>query len=746
MPKLNRRLLAGPLAVALIAAPGATQAAHGAAAPAHCPWLDQSLPVDTRVSELTAAMSLQQKISLMQLQQPSGAYAGYEHFVPPIPQLCVPAIVQQDGPGGVAGGLTGVTQLPAPIAAASTFSPGVMQAYGATIGAEMRGKGIDDALAPTLNLARVPQWGREFESLGEDPYLTAQLGDADIEGIQSQGVIADVKHYIDYNQETGRNPGVPGPLDDDVISARTMRETEMSVFESAIEDAHAGGIMCAFPLINGIFTCQDPYLLTTVLRDQFGFKGYIRSDNPAPITSDVEAVNAGLDQAVVPHLDATGLLADVQNGSISQSTITAAAGAILYPMFQLGIFNDPPTGTWTTDVATAADQAIALQTAEDGTVLLTNQGSVLPLRPFHLSSIAVIGADAADNPLTTGGGSSRVNADSVVSPLAAIQTRAGSGVSVTYSPGTGPYQPSQDPRRPAVCGQSCIADAPLARAEAVRAARKAHVAIVFVGRFENEGYDLQNLRLAPVDDQLIQAVAAANRHTIVVLNSGGPVVMPWIAHVQAVVEAWYPGQEDGSAIAAVLFGDVNPSGKLPVTFPANGSQSLSAARSRWPGIGGEVKYSEGLDIGYRWYDAHHYQPMFPFGFGLSYTTFSFSHLRITPVTTRQLDPNGRPGQVAAFIHARLANTGPRSGADVAQLYIGDPASTGEPLRQLRGFTRVQLAPHHHTSVTLALTARDVAYWNPYSNKWVVASGRYGVYVGDSSGLAGLPLRGFLRLG
>jgi beta-glucosidase len=376
---------------------------------------------------------------------------------------------------------------------------------------------------------------------------------------------------------------------------------------------------------------------------------------------------------------------------------------------------------------------------------LRNEGGLLPLRPYHLSSIAVVGADASTNPVTAGGGSGGVNADSIVTPLAAIQARAGSGVSVSYSLGTGPYQPSQDPRRPAACVKACVDLAPLARAQAVRAARKARVAIVFVGRFEKEGADLQNLQLSPVDNQLIGAVAAANKHTIVVLNTGGPVVMPWIRHVQSVVEAWYPGQEDGSAIAAILFGDVNPSGKLPVTFPANGGQPLSAARSRWPGAGGEVKYSEGLDIGYRWYDAHRYAPLFPFGFGLSYTTFSFSRLRVTPVATRGLDPNGRPNQIVAYIHARISNTGPRAGADVAQLYLGDPASTGEPLRQLRGFTRVQLLAHHRASITLPLSARDLAYWNTYSGRWLIARGRYGIYVGDSSALAGLPLRGVLAL-
>jgi beta-glucosidase len=279
----------------------------------------------------------------------------------------------------------------------------------------------------------------------------------------------------------------------------------------------------------------------------------------------------------------------------------------------------------------------------------------------------------------------------------------------------------------------------------VSAARNARVAIVFVGRFEREGIDLPNLRLAPVDDQLIRAVARANKHTIVVLNTGGPVLMPWIHKVQAVIEGWYPGQEDGSAIAAVLFGDIDPGGKLPVTFPANSRQPLSAAQSRWPGKGGEINYSEGLDIGYRWYDAHHFTPLFPFGFGLSYTTFDFSRLRITPKSTHGLDPNRRPGQVVAVIHAQLANTGPRLGSDVAQLYMADPASTGEPPRQLRGFSPIQLAPHHRASVTFQLTARDLAYWSSRSGRWVIAPGGYGAYVGDSSSLSDLPLRGSLTL-
>jgi beta-glucosidase len=295
--------------LALTALPG--RAVATAAVPdasprdASCPWLDTSLTVDQRVSELVAAMTLDQKISLMQIEAGSGAFAGYQTFIPPIPGLCVPALVLEDDSAGVANGTAGVTQLPAPIAAASTFDTGVLHDYGAVIGGEMSGKGINDALAPTVNLVRVPQWGRAFESLGEDPYLTTKLGDADIEGIQSQGVIADVKHYAEYNQEANRTPSLG--LDNVVASERTLQETELAIFGSAVQDAHADAVMCAFPAVNGTLACEDPYLLQTVLRGQFGFKGDIRADNPAPVSDEVKAANAGLDQTRTPFFGASSL-------------------------------------------------------------------------------------------------------------------------------------------------------------------------------------------------------------------------------------------------------------------------------------------------------------------------------------------------------------------------------------------------------------------------------------------------------
>lgn len=865
---------AGLLAAAAApSAAGSDGSAQGSSQAPGCPWLNASLPISQRVSELVGAMSLAQKVSLMQLQV-GGAYPGYEHYVPGIPSLCVPAVMQQDDSAGVAAGATGATQLPAPIAAASTWDTGVLRQYGTVIGSEMRGEGISFALAPTLNLVRVPQWGRAFETLGEDPYLTAQLGDADIEGIQGQGVIADVKHFAEYNQETNRTPS--RGLDDVIASDRTMQETELAVFGSAVQQAHAGGIMCAFPMVNGTYTCENPYLLS-VLRDQYGFKGDLRADNPPPVTSDIAAANAGLDQTVAPYFGASTLIADVQNGSISMSAINAAASAIVYPMFQEGIFNNPPTGKLGTDVSTPRHVAFAGSTEERGTVLLKDAADTLPLGAGRLRSIAVIGADAGGYAETSGGGSAHVLSDSVVTPLQGITARAGSGVSVSYSQGSGPYDalpdipaasltPSQgagqgltaqvysnttlsgspaitatDPTvdlesagsplsdgsaswseswtgtlTPAIsgstqfsltCDRPCqlsidgklvidnsqaaiymahhtatgMADltagqsatikvtyrhtgstayppgaiaqlgwlppgsTPPSVTQAAQAASKAQVAIVFAGTFESEGFDQPNLSLSGVGDQLIEAVATANPNTIVVLNTGGPVLMPWLSQVKGVIEAWYPGQQDGDAIASVLFGDTDPSGKLPVTFPASESQPLSADPARWPGIGGKVQYSEGLDIGYRWYDANNLTPLFPFGYGLSYTRFAFSQLRVSPVSARGIDPNGAPNRVVATVRATVTNTGSHAGAEVAELYLGDPASSAEPVRQLRGFQRVELAPGQSRIVTVPLTARDLAYWDTAGNDWTVAPGSYQVYLGDSSALAGLPLHGSFRL-
>jgi beta-glucosidase len=367
-------------------------------------------------------------------------------------------------------------------------------------------------------------------------------------------------------------------------------------------------------------------------------------------------------------------------------------------MIEFGLFDHPLTST---PIPAEADGAVSRSLAEEGTVLLRNQNHQLPLDPHALHSVAVIGPYAGAA-MTGGGGSSHVKPLYTVSPVQGIRNRLPKA-RVSYDSGANP-------------------------ATAAVLAKTADVALVMVGDNETEGLDRPSLALSGNQDRLIKAVAAANPHTIVVVKSGGPVLMPWLNAVPAVVEAWYPGQEDGNAVAAVLFGDVNPSGKLPITFPTSDSQTPANTPAQYPGVNGTVRYSEGLQVGYRWYAANHETPLFPFGFGLSYTSFRFGNLVVSP----QPDSTG---QVSVGVD--VTNTGSRAGADVAQVYVTDPAAAGEPPRQLKGFARVVLAPGQTRHVTLHLDQRAFSIWNSDAQAWTTIHGRYAVQVGDSS--ASLPL-------
>ena len=575
-------------------------------------------------------------------------------------------------------------------------------------------------LGPGINIQRDPRWGRNFEMFSEDPLLTSELGTADIKGIQSQHVMADAKHFVTYNQETNRDT----PNDDTIVTARALHEIYLPPFYSAVVQAHVASVMCAYPLLNGIYSCQNPSLLTGLLDERWGFAGFVRSDSAAN-ASTVDSANAGLDQDRGSfYWDNGQLAAAVADGQVRTSTINETVRRILTEMFRFDLFNDPPTGSFSSPASTPTDRAFALNAAERGVVMLQNTARVLPLSTAKTKSIAVIGPDGTTDPVTAGGGSSHVKATSIVSPLRAITTRAGSRVTVTAYSGTNPHR---------------------AAAVAVRA----QVAIVFASYSEREDRDLKSISLPGKQDAMIRSVAAANPNTIVVLNTGGPVSMPWLRSVRCVLEAWYPGQEDGSAIAAVLFGDIDPSGHLPETFPTSLSEIPTASRSQFPGVDGKVDYSEGLDVGYRWYDAKHVTPLFPFGYGLSYTSFSFKNLTVTPrsVVNSASGPDTSKGQGArvARVTALITNTGSVRGSDVAQLYVGDPAVTGEPPRQLEGFHRVTLQPHQSKTVTFTITGHELSYFDTVANGWTVPTGRFSLYVGDSSALTALPLRGNLNV-
>jgi beta-glucosidase len=693
------------VAVAATLAAGAISAAAGltqpaAAASAACPWVGSNAPISQRVSEVLGAMSTAQKVTL--LTGASGS--SYVGLIPALGHLCAPALNLEDGPAGVADGMTGVTQLPAPVDVAATWDTSAEQTFGQVIGAEEAAKGTSVDLGPTINIVRDPRWGRAFESVGEDPYLNGTLGAADIKGVQSTGVMAQVKHLAVYNQETNRNT----PSDNAIVSTQAQQEIYLPAFAAATQQGAASSVMCSYSTVNGTYACQNPYLLSTALRQQFGFGGFVTSDWGATHSTAASA-NAGLDMDM-PGNDGfygTALQNAVSSGSVSTATLNSMTSRVLTEMFAFGLFDRPTAGSPAQTATNSANQSAALRLAEEGTVLLKNNGGVLPFTSAD-KSIAVIGADASTSPQTAGGGSASVTSSGTVTPLQGIQAAAPSGTTVAYNSG------SSDSSAAALAASSSVA-------------------VVFASLGESEGSDLGSIDLGSSADSLISAVAAANPHTIVVLNTGSAVTMPWLSSVAGVLEAWYPGQQDGTAIAALLFGNANPGGHLPVTFPTSLSQVPASTTAQWPGQNGTVQYSEGIDVGYRWYNAKNLTPLFPFGYGLSYTSFSFSNLTIGSL----------PAGGAATVSATVTNTGSRAGSDVAQLYVSDPAASGQPPRQLEGFARVNLQPGASQTVTFPLTQQNLQYWNSSSNNWATSTGSYGIAVGDSN--ASLPLSGTLSV-
>jgi beta-glucosidase len=665
-----------------------------------CPWVGSTAPVSQRVSQLMAQMTQDQKITLLHGTGSSSPYVGNTGA---IPSLCVPALGLQDGPGGVGDGLGGVTQLPAPVAGAATFDTALEQQYGTVAGAEFKGKGVDVALGPTLNIDRDPRWGRGFESFSEDPYLSGQMAVAQIRGVQSQGVLAQAKHVAVYNQETYRN----GMSDNAIVDTRTLQEIYLPGFQAAVTQGATASAMCAYSVVNGTFACQHPYLLNTALYEQSGFGGFVTSDWGA-LHSAAPAANAGMTMEM-PGAAFFGaqLKQAVASGQVSQATLDTMVGRVLTQMFAFGLFDRAKTGSPGAVVTTDAHKATARQVAQEGTVLLKNSG-VLPLSTSTTKKIAVIGTDGGAGVRSVGGGSATVTSSGTVSPLTGITNRAGSGATVQYEP----------------------ADEADGVNRAVTLARSVDVPIVFATYPQNEGADNTSIDLPGQQNQLISSVAAANPKTVVVLHTGSAVTMPWLNQVAGVLEGWYSGQEVGNALAAILFGDVSPSGKLPVTFPASLADVPAHTTAQWPGNGTQVQYSEGLDVGYRWYDAKNISPLFPFGYGLSYTTFSFSDLRV-----------GALGPGGSTVTATVTNTGTRAGAEVAQLYVGFPSSDGEPPHQLRGFQRVDLQPGASQTVRFTLTAHDLAHWA--GSGWTTTPGSYQVLVGDSS--RNLPLSGSLTV-
>jgi beta-glucosidase len=564
--------------------------------------------------------------------------------------------------------------------------------YGSIIGQEARFLANGFLEGPDINIARVPQNGRNFEAFGEDPFLAGQIAAGDVEGIQSHGVIAEAKHYAGNNQERDR-----GSINA-VIDERTLREIYLPAFETTVKQSHVGGIMCAYNQVNGAFSCENQFLLNQVLRKEWGFDGIVTSDFGA-VHSTVPSLMAGLDVEMPTGVYfANALQLAAQSGAVQTPAIDEKLVRRFATMMRLGVFDNPPAKE---PIPIEQDGAVSRQLAEAGMVLLKNSG-ILPLKTGDLRSVAVIGSYATAAK-TGGGGSAWVTPAYTVDPVPGIQNRVGPLVSVRLADG------------------SDIAGA-------VSLAASADVAIVMVGDDETEGAD-HSIALRGSQDDLVKAVAAANSRTVVVVKSGGPVLMPWAGSVPAILEAWYPGEEDGNAVAAVLFGEVNPSGKLPITFPQGVADLPTNTPEQYPGVNGAAHYSEGVFVGYRHYDAHDKIPLFPFGHGLSYTTFTFQNLQIA---ADKISVNGDPTQTVA-VDFDITNTGNVAGAEVGQLYVGMPSSAvPQPPKQLKGFQKIALDPGATGHAHLLLDRRAFSYWDVSSESWRIAPGTYQIMVGSSS--------------
>ena len=804
-----------------------------------------------RAGDLLEQMTLEEKLSLLRgdTDPESSSGAGY---MPGIPRLGIPPLRLADGPAGIRTRWP-ATALPAPVALGASFDPSLARAYGEVVGREGRARNQDVLLSPMVNIVRVPHAGRNFETFSEDPLLSALMVAEEVRGVESQGLIATVKHYIANNFERDRNSASSD------VSDRALHEIYLPGFEAAVR-AGVGAVMCSYNRVNGVYACDDPRLLNEILRDELRFEGWVMTDWGANHTLD--ALGHGLDQEM-PGGRGSGrravyfgdsLQAAVEAGQIPVEWVDRSVGRILTQMERMGLLGGsvPPRP----EMDEASGARVALDVALAGAVLLRNEDRLLPLSAGSLGSMLVVGPTATA-PLVGGGGSSRVTPLRTTSFMEALEERADPDVGIQYATGmeldgtpipsaaltpppgtqeggngllrstqdsvaigvdpevaftgeaalpsgsnfiwsgmltaptTGDYEirlhteggrasltvdgerlagsggfggssliPTADglansggtvhleagvPRHVSLTGtpggrggmgggeeesepfQLRMAwITPEAREaaldEAVRRAGDASAVVLFAHQEGTEGSDRPSLSLPGVQDSLITRVAAANPRTVVVVNTGAPVLMPWIDDVGAVLQVWYGGQEGGEAMAALLLGEANPRGKLPVSFPRTETGHATGEPARYPGEDGQVSYDEGIFVGYRWFDAEGVEPLFPFGHGLSYATFAYSDLDV------------RDDEDGYRVTFTLSNTGDVTGVEVPQLYLGPPDSNPVPLppKALADFQAVRLDPGQSRRVSLEVDGRALSYWSEQDRAWVPLPGPRPVYVGSSS--------------
>ncbi|MFJ8888284.1 beta-glucosidase [Streptomyces sp. NPDC102402] len=804
------RLLA--LTVALLCTSGLLTTANGTTTSAAA---EEGTP---RVRGLVARMTLDEKLSFVHWTAgpQDGPLARGVGYLPGVPRLGIPPLQAADGPVGLRINGGRATAMPTPTALAATFDDGLALAYGKVLGHEGRALGQDVVLAPMVNNIRVPHGGRNFETFSEDPLVTARTAAAEIKGIQSQGLMATVKHFAGNNQETDRFTV------DATIDEQTLNEVELPGFRSAVE-AGAASVMCSYNGVNGTPACSSDQLLRKVLREQWGFKGWVMSDWLA--TKATTDITKGLDQELglemgkptdpVPdslHFGAA-LKAAVTAGTVPESALDRSVVRIVGQMERFGLL-DPAGGTARPVRDASAGRETAREIAENGAVLLSNTGTgghrALPLTGTAGTSLAVIG-DSARHPKVSGLGSAHVVPDAAESPLEALRERAGENATLTYEPGIDrlgtplsaaelspvfhngkQLDPGADrafydgtltvpadgdyrigvrvdgglailqvegqepvyaadsfsettsvvltltkgthklamsgwawPDRPLSVDLTWVTPEQSSRniERAVAAAAGARTAVVFAQDEGSEGWDRPSLSLPDGQDELIAAVTEANPNTVVVLNTGSSVLMPWLDSTAAVLQMWYPGQEGAGATAALLYGDVNPGGKLTQTFPAaENSHPMAGRPERFPGVAGRQEYSEGVHVGYRWYEQQGVKPLFPFGHGLSYTSFSYRDLAVQRTAT------------GATVRVTVRNSGHTTGKEVVQVYLGPSAQVSAPqaVKKLSGYTKVTLAPGQEKRVAVTVDARRLQYWDTARHAWQDAPGARTVQVGSSS--------------
>jgi beta-glucosidase len=698
------------------------------------PFLDKALPVEARIGDLISRLTLEEKIGLVHA---NGIFrsGGVE-------RLAIPYLWTDDGPQGVREevGVTSwspagrtddfATALPPGMTVAATWNTELAQACGKVIGEEACARGKNVLLGPGINIIRTPLCGRNYDYYGEDPWLSSRIAVGYVQGLQAEQTISCVKHFALNNQEENR-----GTINVDV-DERTLREIYLPAFEASVREGGALAIMAAYNRVRGDYCAQNDYLLNGILKREWGFQGAVISDWGATHDTRTAVLN-GLDLemgsrgAFADYHFAREFMEGIQNGTYPLSALDDKVRRNLRMLFASGAIDGRKPGS----LNSPAHLATARRIAEEGMVLLKNDGALLPIDAAKVRSVAVIGENAVRK-FAAGGNSAGVKAFRETTALEGIVERAGATMNIVYSEGYRqpvPHRTSKEDLAGVKTSELSAASPKESREladRAVLAAKSCDVAVVVAGlshqaHADDEGTDRYDLSLPAHQAELIARVIEANPRTIVVLIDGSPVDMSsWLPKTPSVLQAWYGGSEAGHALAAVLFGDVNPSGKLPFTFPKAlaDTPAMQGGPRAYPGVDGIVHYDEGILVGYRWYDAKKIEPLFPFGFGLSYTTFSYSNLRVSAT-----------GAASALVECDITNSGSRPGAEVAQLYVrAAQSAVPRPERELKGFAKVSLAPGETKTVRFGLNARSFAYYAADKHSWVVEAGEFGVIVGSSS--------------